>query len=252
MFHLQQLQTIADNNNRTRTLGTSGFKATVDYIETQLRLKTNFNIFKQEFFVDERVTRNPILTSIISGTAKNYTYEKDFCEVIFSPSANFLTSVRLTIVPNFGCNDSDWENTRPYPATDSVVLVIHTENCSVYYKSVMARKYNVSGLLVYDNDMTAIDLPSVLMDNGANFPGMILSYELGTQLVEATRNHSWTNASIWIFFARGNTITVPVSSENICADTPTGNKIQTIVIGSHSDSIENTSGINDNGRLSNL
>lgn len=47
MFHLNQLQVIADKNNGTRSLGTSGFKATIDYIESQLRAKTNFEIFKQ-------------------------------------------------------------------------------------------------------------------------------------------------------------------------------------------------------------
>jgi acetylornithine deacetylase/succinyl-diaminopimelate desuccinylase-like protein len=36
---------------------------------------------------------------------------------------------------------------------------------------------------------------------------------------------------------------------NICADTPTGDKTKTIVVGAHSDSVPAGSGINDNGKI---
>ncbi|CAF3789995.1 unnamed protein product [Rotaria sordida] len=247
MFHLKQLQTIADKNNGTRTLGTSGFKATLDYIETQLRSKTNFQIFKQEFFVPVLVTSNPILTSTIDGIDKNYTYGTDFREIIYSPSANFLTSIRLTVVPNFGCDDNDWKDATPYPVTDSVILVMYSQNCSVTETSIVAQKYNISGLLVYDSNINGTYLPFIIGAQNITYPAMILSYELGTQLVEATKNHSLTNPSVRMFITPGNTITRQTASENICADTPTGNKTQTIVIGSHSDSVAYSPGINDNG-----
>ena len=35
---------------------------------------------------------------------------------------------------------------------------------------------------------------------------------------------------------------------NICADTPTGDKTKTIVVGAHSDGVAAGSGINDNGK----
>ena len=42
---------------------------------------------------------------------------------------------------------------------------------------------------------------------------------------------------------------LPFPVGNICADTPTGDITQTIVIGSHSDSVPAGPGINDNGKF---
>jgi hypothetical protein len=126
------------------------------------------------------------------------------------------------------------------------------KNCSMEEMSIVAQKYNISGLLIYDSNSNATNLPFVSVVENITYPAMILSYELGEQLVEATQNHLLTNASVRLFIVRGNSIIVPTSSENLCADTPTGNKNQTIVIGSHSDSVENSSGINDNGMLVNF
>jgi hypothetical protein len=190
-----------------------------------------------------------MLTSVIGGIEKNYPYETDFPGIAFSPSANFLTADRLTVVLNFGCNDDDWENVAPYPVTGSVILFIHSENCSVFEKSIIGQKYNINDLLIYDGDLNATRLASFFVYPDIAYPAMILSYKLGVQLVEATQNYSSTNASVRMYMASGNKITVLISSENLCADTLTGDKTQTIIIGSHSDSIENSSGINDNGRF---
>ncbi|CAF1127878.1 unnamed protein product, partial [Adineta ricciae] len=78
MFHLAQLQTIADQNGGTRSLGSAGFQATVDYIEAQLKSKTDFRVFKEEFMVPTSLKREPMLVSTISGVEKNYKYDIDF------------------------------------------------------------------------------------------------------------------------------------------------------------------------------
>ena len=247
MFHLEHLQTIADNNSNTRAVGTSGFDATVDYIDTQLRSKTNFQIFRQKFFVRKMVTVNPMLTTTINGVHRNYTYETDFVEAIFSPPGNLLIPTRLTVIPNFGCDDQDWQNATPYPATNSVVLVIDNQNCSVREKSFIAQKYNITGFLVYDTNANETRLPVVVAASNTTFPAMALSYTLGTQLSAAAQDTALANISIGMLIVSGNSITLNISTQNLCADTPTGNKTQTIVVGAHSDSIENFPGINDNG-----
>jgi hypothetical protein len=249
MFHLKQLQTIADTNSNTRALGSSGFNATVDYIETQLRSKTNFQIFRQQFFVPITVTTNPILTSTINGVGRSYKYRTDFAETVYSPPGNLLMPNRLTVIPNSGCDDQDWQTATPYPAANSVVLVIHNSNSSVEKKSIIAQKYDIIGFLVYDDNANATRLPFVYVAENTTFPAMILSYILGAQLIEATQDTSLTNISIGMFIVSGNSIRLNISTENLCADTPTGNKTQTIIVGSHSDSFENFPGINDNGML---
>ena len=74
MSHLEQLQTIAEKNGNRRPVGTPGFQATIDYIETQLRSKTNFRIFKQEFRMNSTIFVTPVLISTISGIDKNYMF----------------------------------------------------------------------------------------------------------------------------------------------------------------------------------
>ena len=249
MFHLNQLQIIADKNNGTRAFATSGFTATIDYIENQLRTKTNFEILKQEFMIPTQVKREPSLTVIIAGIESNYIYETDYSEALLSPPTNFSTSIRLTMIPNSGCENDDWQHATPYPAANSVALVQYDKNCTILAKSIIAQQYNISGLLLYDTNINATDLPTVFVAQNTTYPAMIVSYKLGTKLVEAIQNHSSSNASIRMFIAHGNTITVSIPAENLCADTPTGDRTQTIIIGSHSDSIDEFPGINDNGRL---
>ncbi|CAF2039942.1 unnamed protein product [Rotaria magnacalcarata] len=114
------------------------FKATLDYIETQLKFKTNFQIFRQQFFVSVRVRIDPVLTSTIQSVDKNYTYDADFREVSLSAKVNFLNPIRLTIIPNLGCDESYWQNPTPHSAMNSVALVMHNKNnCSVAAKSTI-------------------------------------------------------------------------------------------------------------------
>jgi Zn-dependent M28 family amino/carboxypeptidase len=77
-------------------------------------------------------------------------------------------------------------------------------------------------------------------------PALFLSYTLGEQLADAAQDPT-TNLSVLINIAVNNDLPAPVG--NICADTPTGDITQTIVIDSHSDSVPATPGINDNGKL---
>ncbi|CAF4603645.1 unnamed protein product, partial [Didymodactylos carnosus] len=70
-----------------------------------------------------------------------------------------------------------------------------------------------------------------------------LSYQLGMTLVQAAQNTS-TNASVRITIVAQYVPNTVVG--NICAHTITGDATQTIVVGSHSDSVPEGPGINDN------
>ena len=173
----------------------------------------------------------------------------DFITIRWSPSANQLTSIRLTVISHSGCNDADWQSSKPYPTTSSITLVIHDGNCSVATKSELAQSLSVAGLLVYDSNANATRWPSAFIPSNTTFPVIMLSYKTDVQLLEAAENYLTTNVSVRIVANAGDRIEVPISMENLCADTPTGNKTQTIVVGSHSDSVEYGPGINDNSLL---
>jgi hypothetical protein len=75
MNHLQEFQKTATVGNGTRAINTVGFNGTLDYIIDTLRNHTNYNVTTS--FSPVRLfslLRNPILTSSINGTIRNYTY----------------------------------------------------------------------------------------------------------------------------------------------------------------------------------
>ncbi len=252
MTYLNELQRIATSENGTRAVNTLGFNRTLDYIANYLEANTNYNVTKSFFPVRLfALARNPILLSSIDSTVINHTYSTnlsiaEFYRVQFTVSVNFSSYVRLTVIPDVGCTEADWQAAIPPPSGQ--VALVKRGNCTFVEKAELATKFNVSALLFY-NDGTAPDrfAPiNVNLGQKNTLPALFLSFNLGQKLVEAAENVS-NNAGVRIEIDVANDLPFPVG--NICADTPTGDVTQTIVVGSHSDSVPAGPGINDNGEL---
>jgi hypothetical protein len=238
MKHLEQLQVFADRSNGTRAIATSGFNNTLDYITTQLEQNTNFIIQHQYFTVRNYIIQGtPQLQTQINGNIASHTYLTDFTQILFSSRADFDSFVPVVAIPNLGCSDADWTNVS---ATGAIALVMRG-SCPYVEKSALAEKYQVRGLLIYNDGLNPSNfqpIPGVRNNLNTTIPAYFLSYNLGIQLANGTANPG-VMMNIDVSDAEG--------IENICADTPSGNKTKTIVIGSHSDSVTAGSGINDNG-----
>ncbi|CAF3696943.1 unnamed protein product [Adineta steineri] len=238
MKHLQQLQIIADRSNGTRVIATAGFNDTLDYIVSQLEQNTNLIVKRQYFTVRNFIIQGtPRLQTLINGNTTDRVYITEFAHILFSQRADFDSHVRVVVIPNQGCNDADWSSVS---AADSVALVIRGV-CTYPEKSALAEKYRVKGLLIYNDGTTLANYPPVQgVRNNLNttIPAFFISYTLGMQLVNGAADAS-VMMNIDVSDANG--------IGNICADTPTGDKTKTIVVGSHSDGVAAGSGINDNG-----
>jgi aminopeptidase Y len=254
MNYLKELQRIATANNGNRAANTLGFNQTLDYITSTLAINTDYNVSKSFFLLRRFALTNnstPSLISSINGVSKTYTYSNnlsiaDFYHVQFSTGANFSTFADLTAIPNVGCSDDDWQNANPPPA--GRVALVKRGICAFTDKGNLAVKYNVSGLLIYNDGVTPDRMPPIEISLGQDtyLPALFLSYPVGEELAQAAQNPS-TNAGVRLIIDVQN---LPMSPNgNICADTPTGDVTQTIVIGSHSDSVPAGPGINDNGEL---
>ncbi|CAF1081667.1 unnamed protein product [Didymodactylos carnosus] len=247
MNYLKQLQIIANKADGTRATGTIGFNNTVDYIHNYLVQNTDLQVQRQYFNVASfTLEHNPIFVSYINDIKTNYTYETDFLHLVHSASANLITPVRVTNIPNFGCESSDWQKAYPYPADGSVTLV-KRGICSFIDKSDLAVEHKAVALLLYNDGNIGSErfqpISGTLVE-GTTIPVLFLSYEVGRKLTEAVVNIS-TNVSVQINMTVKDE---PFQSiANLCADTPTGDKTKTIVVGSHSDGVLDGSGINDNG-----
>ncbi|CAF1165161.1 unnamed protein product [Adineta steineri] len=250
MKHLNELQTIATNANGNRAINTRGFNETLDYIYNSLTLNTNFRLQKSFFYLRNFVPAgNPILLTSIGGVERNRTYSttlsaSEFAIVQYTRSANFASYIPITVIPNLGCSDSDW--TSATSPIDGRVALVKRGNCSFIEKALLATKYNATALLTYNDGTVAGNVAPIVTNLGQDneIPALFLSYTLGQELVDAAQD-PLKNVGVRLIITMADESRYPVG--NICADTPTGDATQTIVIGSHSDSVPAGPGINDNG-----
>jgi carboxypeptidase Q len=193
----------------------------------------------------------PTLLTSVDGVITNRTFStnlsaSEFYFVRYTRSANFDNYIPISVIPNLGCSDADWLAVNPSPS--GRVALVKRGDCTFADKAALASKYNVAALLFY-NDGTAPDrIPPIYVDLGPTneLRALFLSYTLGQELVNAAQDPS-KNVDIRMIISLSDESTVAVG--NICADTPTGDNTQTIVIGSHSDGVPAGPGINDNGKL---
>ena len=243
MKHLEQLQAIADQSNGTRAIATRGFNGSLDYITSQLEQNTNFLVRPQYFTVRNYLVKGtPQLQSEVNSNVVSYAYLTDFTFVVFSARATFSSPVRLVSIPSIGCQDVDWSSAG---AANAVALV--KRGCAFATVFSLAKKYAVGGLLMY-NDGTAPDrfqpVQGLRANQDTNFPAFFLSNNVGIQLLNLITTSGGTAA-----VRMDIDVTDAEGIRNICADTPSGDKTKTIVVGAHSDGVPAGSGINDNGKI---
>ncbi|CAF3227333.1 unnamed protein product [Rotaria socialis] len=245
MYHLNELQRIANDASNTRAIGTRGFSETVNYIYNYLAVNApNLNVVRQPFLVKNfTVKGNPILILSSGGSNRTFTYSTNLARSDFT-YANYsapiaLTEFNLTVVPNYGCDPADWQN-----VAGQAALVVLGGICTFAEKCELANKYNASALLYYNHGLTTASLAPVIarLRQVNTLPAVCLSYAAGQELVRAA---NMTSASIWLQIEIENY--PPFMIENVCANTKEGNINETIVIGGHSDSVPAGPGINDNG-----
>lgn len=252
MTHLQQLQNLATNTNGNRAVNTQGYNQTLDYITNYLSLHTNFQVQRAYFYLRNFVINsNLFLLTSVNGTEKNRTYsttiaESEFYYMQYTRSTNLTNYISISSIPNLGCSDQDWQAANPPPAGQ--VALVKRGDCTFSAKAAFASKYNVSALFIY-NDGTASDRFSpvfVSLGQSNELVALSLSYSLGKELADAAQDPT-NNVRVRLIVPVADESTYPVG--NICADTQTGDPQQTIVIGSHSDSVPAGPGINDNGKF---
>ncbi|CAF0943139.1 unnamed protein product [Adineta ricciae] len=246
MTHLKQLQRIADESNGNRAINTRGFNETVNYIYNYLQNQVSgLQIKRQTFRLRNfALAKSPILLSLINGIEKNYTYStvlarSEFNYVNYSTAANFSEYVPVVHISNYGCQESDWRN-----ASHFVALVKTGGKWTFAEKSVLARNNGAKALLFYSNGENSYSLApfTIRLRQSNELPALSLSYAVGQALVNVTLI---SKVAVKMFIELQNLPTFPV--DNICADTLQGDARQTIVVGSHSDSVPVGPGINDNG-----
>jgi hypothetical protein len=182
----------------------------------------------------------------------NRTYSIDlskaeFFYIVYFTSINLTDFIGLTAIPNVGCSNEDWLNANS-SRSGRIALIIKRGVCDFDQKAALAAHYNVKSILIY-NDGSSCDRHdpiAISLEQNNELPALFLSFNLGQEFVNALQNPT-TDTSARLIINLVDMPPFPVG--NICADTPTGDITQTIVVGSHSDTVPDGPGIKDNGRV---
>ena len=223
--YLHGLYNIGLNNNGSRTAGT-GYNASSDYILSKLN-SDFYTVKKQYFDITELKEESPPLLKTQFKTYKRH----DEYELLYGYYGSVsVTDALLYKAEKLGCDSSDFQNI----TKDSVALVKRGQ-CSFKDKANNAAYWGAKAIIVYNVDN------NVTMGNSGNttIPVFMVSLEVA---------HEWIVEQQFIKIDLNVNIHKYVyQTHNIIAYRRGFNDDSRVVIGSHLDSVQAGTGINDNG-----
>lgn len=234
LAHLDALQAIADAHGGARDGDSAGFAASVDYAAEVLRA------------AGYAVTRVPFTWQVWSATAALGIDGVSVDPAELSPLVGTVggdvtapvIGVDLVLPPTpqssstSGCEASDFAD---FPA--GAIALVQRGTCTFDTKAAHAEAAGAVAVIVFNEGQPGrTDAEQWVLDPPAAIPVLGTSFGVGEALVGASV------ARVTIEVA-----TVTRASENLLADTPSGDPARTVVVGAHLDSVAAGPGIHDNG-----
>ncbi|KAI9735729.1 MAG: hypothetical protein M1818_006337 [Claussenomyces sp. TS43310] len=220
-------------NHPTRVIGSKGHVATIEYIYAALaELGDYYSISNQSFgavngkvresrlVIGRDVPKSAMPMGLTPPTKKN--------EPVYGP---------LVLVANDGCKESD------YPSdVKSAIAFVSRGNCPFGDKSELAGKAGAIAAVIYNNeggDELHGTLGNPTPDKVATFS---LSQEEAKPYIEKLQEGEPLDSIAYM-----DAIVQEISTTNIVAQTKGGDPENCVMLGGHSDSVEEGPGINDDG-----
>ena len=238
--HMRALQRVGNANDGNRAANTTGYEASLDYVERRMN-RAGYETERVPFDFAEWTQNAPATLQV--GTTV-YTEDTDYVVAQFSGSGNVtgpIVPIDYTgMPPTAGASTSGCELTDfpANPAPNSIALV-QRGTCVFVDKIANAVEAGYAAVLIANDGFPDRIEP---IEIGANpftpIPAAMTSSTVGLALL----NPAGQTAT----FSVDATTTESVQ-HNLIADTPTGNPERTTVVGAHLDSVEEGPGINDNG-----
>ncbi|KAJ9477267.1 Aminopeptidase Y [Pseudozyma hubeiensis] len=230
----RKLQSLAyATSERNRVFGSPGHKATVAYIQEELRRGGGadyFDVYLQPFTATYAEHSSELAVDDQPTKSVTFTY---------SPNGEF-DGVELVNVANVGCEQAD------FPAgVEGKIALIQRGTCPFATKVGRAGTAKAAAVIIYNN--AAGDVAGTLgskgpVEEGPFVPVAGVTQDVGNALVAR--------------LAAGETVLIDLKldgvvedreTHNVIAETKSGNKDQVLMLGAHSDSVVAGPGINDNG-----
>lgn len=251
MAHEKAFQKIADQNKvdgvPTRTSGTPGYDASVQYVVDKLNATGHYNVTVQNFnFEFWEETAAPVLEQVMPNQ-KTYAEGADFFTMEYSGSGDVTAQVQpvdVTIPPSptpsstSGCEATDFAG-----FVSGRIALIQRGTCTFREKADNAKAAGAIGVIIFNEgqpgrtDAFGGTLSPPLFDR----PVVGTSFAVGEELYNLANS-----GGVTVHLATTTQITV-TPSKNVLAETKTGLSDRTVVVGAHLDSVPEGPGINDNG-----
>jgi Zn-dependent M28 family amino/carboxypeptidase len=248
MEHESALQGFADATNGTRAAGTPGYDLSVDYVVDRLR-RAGYNAQRVPFEFPHFQESAPSQLARVGPTAKTYGNGTDFVTAEFSAGTN--GPIDKQVVPTndivdppsaqpsstSGCEAADFP-----PATAGNIALVQRGTCPFADKIANAKAAGAVAVILFNEGQAgrtqATPFAATAYDT---MPVLSASYGTGKELYDAAKAGP-TTVGLQI-----DATTTKTTQDNVIADTRGGDPNQTIVVGSHLDSVPAGPGINDNG-----
>ena len=248
--HQQALQTISDNNGGNRFAGSPGYDASADYVVGKLQA-AGYAVTRDPFTFNYTADRTPPAFEQISPTAVTYVAGAQFASFTFSPNGDVtapLTAVDLLVpapgaanTTTSGCEATDFAG---FPA--GTIALIQRGTCTFGTKASNAAAAGASAVVIFNEgqtNRTGVVAATLGGTQSHNAPVIGTSFAIGDDLRNGVLNGP-TGSTVRV---RVDRINETRTTENIIAETATGDPNNVVVVGAHLDSVSNGPGINDNG-----
>lgn len=229
--HLEAFQAIADANDGNRAAGTSGYEASAEYVEAQLRA-AGYEPTRQYFDFEYSEILHDELYSTVDGVRTDITH----IPMAYSESTpeGGVTGEIATPDNALGCTAADWGSVDPA----GKIAVVSRGECAFGEKATVAGELGALAIIVYNNTEGALN--GTL---GGTIPGSApaagVTQEVGAELLALP-----DGATITYDFQQ---LVEMRETFNVFAETATGRDDNVVMVGAHLDGAPEGAGINDNG-----
>ena len=228
--HLQSLQEIAIRNGGTRSITSTGFNASLQYVKKQLEDNTDLILTVQPFSLNVSVSLTPASLSMVEPQQIDYA-TKDFTVVEYSGSSDL--AARLIPAANFGCQPRDYPT-----STTGKISLVSRGGCLFFEKVDNAIKAGARGVLIFNYPDEPGPVASSTLFKPYSIAVFTIPFSLGQQLLQ--------DANAFIHMSYQSKV-IAVYTSNLIAETRLGDPNTVVTIGSSLDSSENGPGMNENG-----
>jgi Zn-dependent M28 family amino/carboxypeptidase len=245
MEHQREFQRIANANDGNRAATTTGYDASVAYVQQRLEA-AGYDVKLEPFEFAQWEQNGPSTLERISPDPAVFVEDTDYILAQFAAGGDVTADVFVagnTEVPPSGGAGTSVSGCDPadFAGAAGKIALIQRGTCPFTQKYENADEAGAAAALIFNDGFEGREDPILTTGpTDMSIPAAMISNDLGEELYNQAQS-----GPVSVHFVVDAT-TTPITQYNVTADTA-GNPDRTIVVGAHLDSVEEGPGINDNG-----